>query len=318
MAQREWLSTDYYAVLGVSESADAGEIKKAYRKLAQRWHPDRHPDDPKAEGKFKEVGEAYGIVGDEAKRAEYDQVRRLGATGGMGGGAGGGFGGFPGGFEGAANGDLGDLLRTIFAAGGAGNVYETYGGRPRAQKGMDLRADVHLSFEDALAGVKTRLRVNADSSSEELTVRLPAGVKDGAVVRVASRGGKGIAGGPPGDVHVHVHVEQHPFFKRKGDDVTCDVPITYSEAVLGAKVRVPTPEGTPTMFKIPPGTASGSTFRIRGKGAPKRGGSDGDLLVTVKVDVPTKLSRKAKEIVGVLAEHEDTGARDRLLFPDEH
>ncbi len=313
MAQREWLSTDYYAVLGVSEGADAAELKKAYRKLAQRWHPDRHPDDPNAEARFKEISEAYTILGDEAKRAEYDQVRRLGG-GGFGGGPG--MGGF-GGFEGAPNGDLGDLLRTIFAAGGAGNVYETYGGRPRPQKGMDLRADVHLSFEDAVAGVKTRLRVNGEGGADELTVRIPAGIADGAVVRVAGRGGKGIAGGPNGDVLVHVHVEAHPLFKRKGDDVLCEVPITFSEAVLGGRVRVPTPDGQPTLFKVPPGTASGATFRIRGKGAPRRNGQHGDLLVTVRVDVPTKPSRKVKEIVTALAEHEDTGARERLLFPDE-
>ncbi len=311
MAQREWLSTDYYAVLGVSEDASSDEIKKAYRKLAQRWHPDRHPDDPEAEARFKEISEAHSILGDDAKRLEYDQIRRLGATQGAGAA---GFGGFPGGFEG---GDLNDLLRTIFAAGGAGNVYETYGGRPRPQRGMDLRADVHLSFEDALAGVKTRLRVNADGASQELTVRLPAGVQDGAVVRIGGRGGKGLAGGPPGDVLVHVHVEPHKLFTRKRDDVLVEVPITFSEAVLGTRLRVPTPDGGSSTFKVPPGTSSGSTFRIRGKGAPRRNDGAGDLLVSVRVEVPSKPSRKVKDLVTALADHEDTSARDRLLFPDE-
>lgn len=314
MAQREWLSTDFYAILGVDQAATPDEIKKAYRKLAQKFHPDNNPDNPQAEERFKKISEAHSVLGDPDRRAEYDQVRRLGVGGHGRNGDPGGFGGF-GGM--GADGDLGDLLRTIFAAGGAGNVYETYGGRPRAHKGVDLRADVHLSFEDALAGVKTRLRVSGDGKSEELTVRLPGGVQDGSVVRVAGRGGAGVAGGPPGDVLVHVHVEPHAVFRRKGDDVTAEVPISYSEAVLGAKLRVPTPDGNSTTIKIPAGTPSGKTFRIRGKGAAGKAGVAGDLLVTVTVQVPTKPTRAVKDIVEHLAEHDTFRDRDALLFPDD-
>lgn len=318
MAQREWLSTDFYAVLGVPQGASQDEVKKAYRKLAQKWHPDNNPGDAEAEKKFKQVSEANSILGDPEKRAQYDEIRRLGAAGAFtnGGGRGGmgGFGGF-GGFEGG-DADLGDLLRTIFAGGGADGMHQTYGGRPRPQKGVDLRADVHLSFEDALSGVKTKLRINGGGGSQELTVRIPGGITDGAIVRLAGRGGPGMAGGPAGDVLVHVHVEPHDLYRRRGDDVLLTVPITWSEAVLGTKLRLPLPDGDTTTIKIPAGTSSGKTLRIRGKGAPGKGGKVGDLLVTVEVEVPAKPGRAIKDLAKRLAEHEDTSARDLRLFGD--
>jgi molecular chaperone DnaJ len=377
--QREWLEKDYYEVLGVSKDAPHEDIKKAYRRLARANHPDANPDDKDAEKRFKEVGEAYSIVGDETKRREYDELRRLGAAGfGMPGGAGG-----PGGFGGFESGDLSDLLGQIFGAAGAGggSPFGAAGARTRTRprKGPDLRADVHLTFEDALAGVRTTLRITGDGTCDtcsgsgaapgtspvtctacggrgqvtvdqgpfsfaqpcnacggrgqriespcvtcdgsgrvvkprQLTVRIPAGVKDGATIRVAGRGGPGQAGGPPGDVLVTVHVTAHPRFGRKGDDVTLDVPITYSEATLGSKVTVPTPTGGTRTIKVPSGTASGRTFRIRGEGAPRRGGGTGDLLVTVRIQVPTKLSREQKKLLQQLAEHDDASLRDRVLF----
>lgn len=378
--QREWLDKDYYAVLGVSEDASQDEIKKAYRKLARENHPDSNPDNPKAETRFKEVGEAFSVIGDKEKRAEYDQIRKLGASGL--GGMGGGFGGGMGGFGGAAEGDLGDVLRTIFGqAGGGGGFGGGMGGRrpARPQKGRDLRAEVHLSFEDALAGVKTKLRINGDGPCDtchgsgaapgtspracatchgrgevvidqgmfsmanpcphcggrgtviddpcrtcggdgrvvkqrELTVRIPAGVKDGATIRVGGRGGPGANGGPAGDVLVTVHVEPDRVFGRKGNDVTVDVPVTYAEAALGTKLKVPTPDGGSTTIKIPAGTASGRTFRVRGKGAPTSNGRAGDLLVTTRVRVPQKLTREQKKLIEQLGELEDTTDRDELLF----
>ena len=374
-AQREWLEKDYYEVLGVTKGASEEEIKRAYRRLARENHPDANPDDPNAERRFKEVGEAYAVLGDEQRRKEYDEIRRLGAAGFR--APGGGPGGF-GGFEGGA--DLGDLLNRLFAEGagaGAGPFTTTRTHRPR--RGADLEADVHLTFEDALSGVHTTLRVTGDGvcdtcqgsgaapgttpttctvcggrgqvtvdqgpfsfaqpcnacggrgqqvdtpcpscdgdgravKQRQLTVRIPAGVRDGAVIRVPARGGPGRAGGPPGDVLVTVHVEPHPLFGRKGDDVTLEVPLTFSEAALGTKLRVPTPRGGTRTIKIPAGTASGRTFRIRGEGAPKRRGGTGDLLVTVKVQVPTRLSRQQKRLLEELAEHDDTSARDRALF----
>ena len=389
--QREWLEKDYYEVLGVTKSASADEIKKAYRKLARANHPDANPDDPQAEKRFKEDGEAYSVLSDETKRREYDELRRLGAAGFAGAGrpGAGARGGFPGG-GGFAEGDLGDLLGHLFGggapgagAGAGGGFGPTRTARTRPRRGPDLRADVHLTFEDALAGVRTTLRVTGDGACDtcggsgaapgtspsrcatcggrgqvtvdqgpfsfaqpcqacggrgqtidspcttcsgagrvvkprQLTVRVPAGVKDGAVIRVPGRGGPGEDGGPPGDVLVTVHVAPHPHFGRRGDDVTIDVPITFSEAALGTKLAIPTPHDGKRTIKVPAGTASGRTFRIRGEGAPRKGGGRGDLLVSVRIEVPTHPSRAQRKLLEELGELDDTTARDRALFDGEH
>lgn len=383
--QREWLEKDYYAVLGVDADASTDEIKKAYRRLAREYHPDNNPDDRNAEQRFKEIGEAYGVLGDEATRKEYDEIRRLGASGlGGFGGGGGPFGG-----AGAGNADFGDLLRTIFeqTGTGGGSPFGGVGGmggatrarRPsRPAKGRDLHAEVHLSFADALSGVRTKLRIRGDGpcptchgsgarpgtrphtcsrcggagqvtidqgpfsiaqpcptcggsgreidepcttcggrgrtvQPREVTVRIPGGVRDGATIRVPGRGGPGDNGGPSGDVLVQVHVEPDPLFGRKGDDVTLEVPVTFAEAALGTKVAIPTPSGETRTIRVPPGTAPGRTFRLRGEGAPGRDGRAGDLLATVRVQVPDKLSRAQKSLVEQLREHDDTSDRDRLF-----
>ncbi len=383
--KREWLDTDYYAVLGVSSDADHDTIKKAYRKLARAHHPDSNPDDPTAEQTFKEVGEAYAIVGDEETRTEYDEIRRLGASGlgGFGGGGGGGRG-----FSGGA-GDLNDLLQGLFTQGGGGGGFPGGGfgtatRSRRRQKGRDFTATVQVSFDDALAGARTRLRINGDGPCEtcngsgaapgttpttcttcggsgqvavdqgpfsfaqpcatcggngtiitdpcatcggdghvvrprELTVRIPAGVRDGAVIRVAGRGGPGSNGGASGDVLVTVEVEPDPVFGRRGDDVTLQVPLTYAEAALGTRLSVPTPDGETRRIRIPAGTASGRTFRIRGQGSPRGGtaGADrGDLLVTVDVEVPASLTREQTDLLEQLQELDDTTERDRRLHRD--
>jgi molecular chaperone DnaJ len=380
--QREWLEKDYYRVLGVSKDASADELKKAYRKLARENHPDANPGDDSAEQRFKEVGEAYSVLGDETKRREYDELRRLGAAGFAGAGPRGG-GGFPGGGVGG-DADLGDLLGHLFGAGapGAGGQAGPMRGptrRRRAARGPDLHADVHLTFEDALAGVRTTLRVTGDGTCDtcagsgaapgtsprtcttcggrgqvavdqgpfsfaqpcqacggngsiienpcttcsgsgrvvkprQLTVKIPAGVRDGAVIRAAGRGGPGTGGGPAGDVLVTVHVEPHPVFGRKGDDVTVEVPITFSEAALGAKLAVPTPRDARRTIKVPAGTGDGRTFRIRGEGAPKKKGGTGDLLVTTRIEVPTHPSRAQRKLLEELATHDDPTARERALF----
>ena len=380
--QREWLEKDYYDVLGVTRDASAEAIKKAYRKLARENHPDAKPDDPHAEKRFKDIGEAYAVLGDEERRREYDELRRLGAAGFSGTGMPGGFGGFS---AGGDVGDLGDLLGHLFGASGGG--FSSGGGAAgrgnRPRRGADLAADVHLTFEDALAGVRTTLRVTGDGACDtcggsgaapgtapsrcvvcggrgqvtvdqgpfsfaqpcnncggrgqtietpcttcsgkgrvvkprQLTVRIPAGVRDGAVIRVAGRGGPGVAGGPAGDVLVTVHVAAHPRFGRKGDDVTLEVPITFSEAVLGTKLAIPTPRDAKRTIKVPAGTASGRTFRLRGEGAPRQRGGSGDLLVSVKIQVPARVSREQRKLLEQLAEHDDTAARDRALFDGEH
>jgi molecular chaperone DnaJ len=374
-AQREWLEKDYYDALGVAEDASADDVKKAYRKLARENHPDANPGDPSAEQRFKDVGEAYAVLGDATKRREYDELRRLGAAGFGGGGRGGDpFGGAAGGF---AGGDLGDLLGQMFGPGAARGGPA---GRPRrSRRGSDLRADVHLTFEDAFSGVRTTLRVTGDGACDtcggsgaapgttpvrcetcggrgqvtvdqgpfsfaqpcqrcggrgqriespcatctgtgrvvkprQLTVKLPAGVKDGAVIRVPGRGGPGADGGPPGDVLVSVHVAPHPLFGRRGDDVTLEVPVTYTEAVLGTKLTVPTPRGGTRTIKVPAGSASGRTLRVRGEGAPKRGGGHGDLRVTLRIDVPARPSRDQKRLLEQLAELDDTTTRDAALL----
>ncbi len=371
--QREWLETDYYAVLGVSKDASQDEIKKAYRKLARENHPDANPGDGEAEQRFKEIGQAYSVVGDEQTRREYDELRRLGA--GAGGFGGGGFGGgFPGGAAGA--GGFEDILGQLFNQ--AGGMRTTSRRAARSRRGRDLEADVHMSFEDALAGVRTKLRITAEAPCQtcsgsgaapgtrpvqcsrcggsgqvavdqgpfafaqpcpqcggrgteitdpcptcratgttmqprELTVKIPAGVKDGAVIRVPGRGGAGANGGRAGDVLVRIHVERHPVYGRRGDDITIKVPVSYAEAALGTKLTVPTPRGESKTIRIPAGTADGRTFRIRGEGAPTRGNGSGDLLVTVALDVPERLTRKQKQLVEQLAALDDHSAREELF-----
>lgn len=375
--QREWLEKDYYETLGVTKDASQEDIKKAYRQLARANHPDANPGDGDAEQRFKDIGEAYAVVGDPTKRNEYDEIRRLGAAGFGGGG------GFPGGNFGEA--DLNDLFGQLFGGGRRGGAgFGPSGTTTRARRqarGQDLRADVHLTFEDALAGVRTTLRITGDGACDtcggsgaapgtsprrcvtcggrgqvtvdqgpfsfaqpchtcggrgqtidtpcttcsgagrvvkprQLTIRVPAGVRDGAVIRAAGRGGPGSGGGPAGDVLVTVHVEPHPVFGRKGDHVTIEVPITYAEATLGTKLAVPTPDGKTRTIKIPAGTASGRTFRVRGQGAPTKQGGTGDLLVTTRVQIPTTLSKAQKELIESLAEHDEAAhaARERALF----
>jgi molecular chaperone DnaJ len=383
--QRDWLDKDFYEILGVTEDASQADIKKAYRRLSRELHPVANPEVPAAEERFKEVSEAYSVLGNEEKRKEYDQVRRLAASGAF---AGGGPGGGPGGFTFRTGdvgdlGDLGDLLGGLVGGGGVGGFGRGRTSRVRrARKGRDLEADVTLSFGDALRGVTTTLRVTGDGPCErchgtgaepgtsprtcpqcggsgavavdqgmfsisqpcptcggrgqsiddpctscggsgrevkprEFRVRIPAGVKDGARIRLAGRGGPGENGGPPGDLFVNVAVEPHHLFGRRGGDVTIEVPITFAEAALGTKLTVPLPlpEGgrDTTTIRIPPGTANGRTFRIREQGAPRGDGGRGDLLVTVRVEVPQKLSRKQRQLLGELAELDDTTDRDRML-----
>ncbi len=379
--QREWLEKDYYATLGVSKDATATEIKKAYRRLARENHPDARPDDSRAEARFKEIGEAYAVVGDAETRKEYDELRRLGASGfrGMGGGfPGGADAGFPGGFGGA---DLGDILGQMFGGGGAPGAGRGRAGtsRSRPRRGADVETDLHLTFEDALEGISTTINITTEgpcatchgsgaapgssrvtcsacSGSGEVVVdqgmfsfaqpcgrcggagtivetpcrtcsgtgrtltprriqvRIPAGVRDGATVRVAGRGQAGRDGGPAGDVLVRVRVAEHPVFGRRGDDVTLELPLTFAEAALGTTVTVPTPGGETRRIRIPAGTQPGKVLRVRGQGAPRtRGTGSGDLLVTVRVSIPERLDAEQERLVRELAALDDTTARDAAL-----
>lgn len=312
MASSDWLEKDFYKILGVPQDADAAEIKKTYRKLARKLHPDTNAGDPQAEQKFKEIGEAYAVLSDPEKRKEYDAYRTMAAGGARfaagpgGGGAGfedlfggmfGGAGGAPGGAGGTrmrfSSGGAGfeDVLSGMF--GGGGGFSATRGPRP----GRDVNAATTLSFRDATTGATVRL----SSNGSPMTVRIPAGVRDGQKIRLRGKGAPGDAGAPAGDLVVTVQVEPHPVFSRSGKhDLRVSIPITFEEATLGGEVQVPTLTGDPVRVKIPAGTPSGRTLRVRGRGV-TAGKSTGDLLVTVQIAVPQRLNKKARKAVQAFA-----------------
>lgn len=287
--RREWLERDYYAVLGVSHDADAKEIKKAYRALAQKFHPDNNPGDADAEARFKEVGEAYQVLSDPKVRTEYDQVREAFTRGAYAGG--------PGGRTQYVHvedlGDLGDLLgRAGF--GGFGDVFG--GGRARRpQPGGDLQSEVRLSFHEAIDGVTRKVAVDRGGRRSEVTVKIPAGVDDGVRIKVRGKGEPGHNGGPTGDLYVRVRVTDHPVFKRTGSNLKVKAPISYTDAVLGATITVPTLTGTVTL-KVPPGTQHGTVLRAKGKGITTPRGT-GDLLVTVAVQIPEQVDPEQRELL---------------------
>jgi molecular chaperone DnaJ len=295
MAQRDWFEKDYYKVLGVSDKASKDEVKRAYRKLAQQFHPDANKGDKDAERRFKEVSEAYSVLSNDEKRKEYDQIRTYASTG-----AGNPFGFRPGGGR-VHVGDIGDIF-----GGDVGNLFdEMFGFRPRPRRGQDIETEANLSFEEALEGTVFEL---ADGTK----VRVPPGVRNGARIKVARKGGPGPAGSEPGDLYVHVNVTPHPFFSHDGKgDLTVRVPVTIAEAALGAKVQVPTLDDVVTV-KVPAGTRAGKTLRVKGKGAPTQRGGHGDLLVKVEIEIPQKLSRKEKELLEEFARQHDSSPRSHL------
>lgn len=309
--RREWLEKDYYAVLGVPETASDKEIAKAYRNLARQLHPDRNPGDKAAEERFKEVSAAHEVLGDAETRKAYDEVRRLGPLGGMGGGFGGGPGGpgGPGGFSfdfgGAGGADLNDLLGSLF--GGRGGGFAGGRGRP----GRDQEAQIRLGFDEAVRGTTMPVTVTGADGPRSLTVRIPAGVDDGQRIRLRGKGGPGIGGGPPGDLYVIVRVEDHRLFGRDGANLTLTVPVTFPEAALGADLKVPTFDGEPVTLRLPPGTESGRTFRVKGRGV-ATAKKTGDLLVTVQVAVPQQLNAEARRALEAFAAAQPESPRAHL------
>ncbi len=364
--EKEWFDKDYYAILGVTENASSKDVKSKYRKLARELHPDANPGDATAEARFKEVSAAYDVIGDDDKRARYDEVRKMGPIGPR-------FGGRPGPGPGTGQfnvgmDDIGDVLGGLFNRGGRGRGQP---GATQGQRGSDLEVDLTLDFDDAVNGFETVISLTSEATCSgcggtgsepgsvpskceacdgkgvhdenqglfsfsrpcqscggrgsvisspcascrgsgaevrprDVKVRIPAGVKTGQKIRLKKRGGPGRAGGPPGDLFVHVNVKQHELFGRSGKDLTLEVPITFSEAALGAKVKVPTLNGEVVKIRIPPGTVSGKTFRLKG-----RGGA-GDLLVTVAVAVPQELSTQQREAVEAFAEATTDSPRAHL------
>ncbi|WP_265445475.1 DnaJ C-terminal domain-containing protein [Flexivirga meconopsidis] len=326
MASQDWLEKDFYNILGVPQDASEADIKKAYRKLARKWHPDQNPGDEAAEQKFKDIGEANSVLSDPDKRQEYDQLRQMvsgGArftAGGPGGaGAGGGFedlfgsmfggGGqnvrFSTGGPGAGEQiNLDDILGAFGGGGGAsygspyGGGYGGYAAGPR--KGADLEARTTLSFRDAAAGETVELRA---ADGQVIKTRIPAGVKDGQTIRLRGKGQPSPNGGQPGDLLLHVTVLPHPVYGREGDNLTVELPVTFAEAALGATVTVPTMDGKGVKVKIKPGTPSGRKLRVKGRGIKTKSGT-GDLIATVQVVVPEELTDETREAVEKLAAHD--------------
>lgn len=307
---------DFYSILGVSRTATADEMKKAYRKLAMQYHPDKNPDDKKAEEKFKEISEAYDVLSDSEKRDMYDRFGHAGANNFGGGGAGGpfgagGFGGFSRDSRSSGGPDpfqdiFGDVFSEIFGASkGAG---PGAGPRRRQTKGTDLRYSMSISFEESALGTEkviTFMRQrDGKESSAKLSVNVPAGVKDGQRLKLAGEGDS--SGGPAGDLYVIISIQEHALFKRSENDVTLDLPIAYTDAILGTNVEVPTLTGK-AMIRIPPGTHAGQTFRLKGKGFSKMGGfGSGDMLVRVLVDTPQNISSRQKELIEELSKSTET------------
>ena len=332
---------DYYDVLGVPRTATADEIKRAHRKLARQYHPDMNKNaSASTTEKFKEVQEAYDVLGDPEKRKNYDQVGHAGVEGGAGGGAGGdpfeafrrGAGGRagngrrqwrpgpnvtvedfdPSDFGGAGN--FGDIFEQLFGARGAGagaaGGFRT--GRPRPgpqepQRGGDVEHGVTLTFAQAARGTTLPLQISRDGRVETIEVKIPAGVKDGSRVRIRGRGQQ-LAGGEAGDLYIVTQVHPHPYYRRDGLDILLDLPVSVYEAIRGTKVEgVPTLDG-PVTLTIPPGTSSGAKLRVKGRGV-QRGEEKGDQLVVVKVIVPRNLDDEAKELVRRLEEKAPVDAR---------
>jgi molecular chaperone DnaJ len=294
------VSKDFYSLLGVSKSSTADEIKKAYRKLAMQLHPDKNPGNKKAEEKFKEITEAYEVLGDVEKRKKYDTYGSADFSGFS---SGGGFEGFrqQGGFQGNPE-NFQDIFGDVF-----GDLFA--GGRARSKRpprGADLRYSLVISLEEAASGCEkiiTFVRQKGNSNeTAKLSVQVPAGVKENQKLKLNQEGDIPGQGGVPGDLYVIISFQPHPLFSREDNDVTQEVPISFTDALLGAEIEIPTLGGK-GMLKIPPGTSSGQTFRMKSKGFPRLGGlGSGDMLVRVQLVIPNRLTQEEKVLVEKLAE----------------
>jgi curved DNA-binding protein len=314
------MASDFYEVLGVQRSASDDEIKKAYKKLASKLHPDKNPGDKKAEAKFKSVNSAYQVLSDRKKRKLYDEFGEEGLRDGFdpdmarayrrGGGrrANGGNGGgqsvsFEEIFGSSGGGGVGDFFGDLFAG-------RRSGGRRTAQKGSDVASLVTVDFKSAILGASLAMRLQ--EGGETVTVRVPPGANDGDKVRVPGHGAPGLMGGPPGDLILEIRVTPHPRFEREGLDLKLDLPITIGEAYRGAKVRVPTPYGAVTLT-VPKHAQSGQTMRLAGKGV-KRGKKEGDLYVRFQVKLPAGESAEIERAVDVLDKASGVDVRIGLEF----
>ena len=296
---------DYYEVLGVDKSADDATLKKAYRQLAKKYHPDVNPGDKEAEAKFKEATEAYSVLSDPDKRRQYDQFGHAAFENGGGGGAGG-FGGFD--FSGADMGDIfGDIFGDMFhgrsSSGFGGQGFKQsygsgFGGGSFKSKGQDLHAEIRVSFEAAAFGCEKVINLSSGQGTpaQSLKVRVPAGIEDGKSIRLRGKGGPGMNGGEAGDLLLKIHVDEKPGYERKGMDVYTTISVPFTTAVFGGEAIVNTLKGS-VKCKIPAGIQSGSKIRLRGKGivSMKDPSVHGDMYAAVQIQVPRNLSPEAKQ-----------------------
>lgn len=299
MASQDWVDKDFYAILGVSKDATDADIKKTYRKMARKYHPDQNQGDAAAEKKFKDISEAYSVLSSAEDREQYDAIRAMGSgarfsAGGAGGQSGAGFDDM---FGGLFNNSRGNTRSRGYDSSGLppefadifGGAYQGY--QPPPSKGADRTAETTISFAGSINGTTIAFR---ESSGEVIDVRVPAGIKDGQKVRVRGKGQPGAAGA--GDLMVSIRVTPHGFFNRDGNNVRVNVPVSFPEAALGADISVPTLDGDSVKVRVPAGTPSGRTLRVKGKGV-KTSKATGDLLVTIAVAVPQKLSKDAEQAV---------------------
>ena len=296
------MAADPYTTLGVSRGASEKDIKSAYRKLAKELHPDRNKDNPNASERFSEVTRAYDLLSDKDKRAQFDRGEidadgnpssPFGAGGfgnGPGGGPGGGFRGF-GGNDGI---DLDDILGGMFGGmGGRGGGHSGFNPRNRPPpRGANVQYRLKVPFIDAATRADQRITLG---DGKTIDLSLPAGLEDGTQMRLKGKGQPGPAG--PGDAQVTIEVDSHPFFRREGDDIRLDLPVTLDEAVNGAKIKVPTVEGA-VMLTVPPGSSSGKTLRLKGRGFTGKGGDRGDQLVTLEISLPDADADLASRLEG--------------------
>ncbi|MBK4121577.1 DnaJ C-terminal domain-containing protein [Kocuria rhizophila] len=326
MASQDWIDKDFYSVLGVSKDASPEDVKKAYRKLARKYHPDQNPGDAAAEKKFKDITEANSVLSDPEEREQYDAIRAMGSgarftAGGPAGAGGAGGAGFEDIFGDLFNGGGGGRRRYTTSSGGGGfeDLFAQFGGAQGGDtrfstgggfggqggfggyqapptKGEDIHTTTTIPLRSAYHGTTVKLR---RGNGQTTTVRVPKGVKDGQRLKIAGKGHTGPGGN--GDLFVTVKVKEHPFFTREGQDVHVTVPVTVSEAGLGATVQVPTLDGGHVSVKVPAGTSSGRRMRVRGKGF-TTGPSTGNMIVTVQIQLPADLDDAAKEALRTFAE----------------
>jgi len=325
MASQDWFDKDFYQVLGVSKDASDADIKKAYRKLARKFHPDQNPGDSAAEAKFKDISEANSVLSDAEQRKEYDAIRAMGsgarftAPGGAGGGGGfedvfGGMFGQGGGRQSytyqGGGGDYDDLIGGLFGGGRFGQPTGGYRGFGGPSRGRDVTATTTLDFITATKGEQITLQT---AEGKPITVRIPAGVADGQKIRLRGKGHPSPDGGESGDIILTVNVRKHPVFERDGLNLRVTVPVTFAEAALGATIQVPTLGGDPVKLRVAPGTPSGRVLRVKGRGVETSKGT-GDLLAVVQIAVPSHLSGDAEaKLKAFAAELPDENPRDDLI-----